>query len=59
LNIPDFDLSNFTGTDANTFASGMSAFTVPSAQDLAEVNFTPTYIPVSQTQQYQQQQNLY
>ena len=65
LNIPDFNLAEFTGGYSGasmdpTFGATTSGINIPSAQDLADVNFTPTYfaegVPPSQQQNLQ---NLY
>ncbi|KAK4549273.1 hypothetical protein LTR36_007732 [Oleoguttula mirabilis] len=55
LNIPDFDFNHFTGdyggptaNDASFVAAATTTadtFTIPSAQDMADVNFEPTFYP--------------
>ena len=67
LNIPDFNFADFTGgyggsqMDPSSFAAADSGFKLPTAQDLADVNFTPTYYPDPGNAPSQQQnlQNLY
>ena len=62
LNIPDFDFSNFTegysgpAMGPSDFATAGTGINIPSAQDLADVNFTHTYIPGSVPNTYQ---NMY
>ena len=65
LNIPDFNFADFTGAysgapmDASSFATTGSSINIPSAQDLADVNFTTTYYPEPVHSQQQNLQNLY
>lgn len=60
LNLPDFNINDFEGystsqtMDPDAFNVTVGGFPIPSAQDLADVSFAPTYIP--NTQQNQQQQ---
>jgi len=42
LNVSDFDFAQFTG---GAFSGPSIDLAMPSAQDLADVNFTPTFFP--------------
>jgi hypothetical protein len=66
LNIPDFNINDFNygmnqGVDSSTIGATVGGFPIPSAQDLADVSFGPTYIPdqFAQQEQQRQQQRFY
>lgn len=52
LNLPHFNIEDFTGYNTSQAMDPMSygattvgGFTIPSAQDLEDVNFPPTFVP--------------
>ncbi|KAK3697611.1 hypothetical protein LTR37_017349 [Vermiconidia calcicola] len=50
IDIPDFNIADFTGytvnpMDPNAYGGMGQGVNIPSAQDLADVNFTPTFYP--------------
>ncbi|KAK3720631.1 hypothetical protein LTR37_003680 [Vermiconidia calcicola] len=54
IDLPDFNIADFTGytvnqMDPNAFGGMGQGVNIPSAQDLTDVNFTPTFYPHPQS----------